>query len=188
MWLGCEWHHARKRWRGNLVISKNTLIEFWLWVQAVQLRATGCAFVGSVSWDLTLCRAVQRTEGRCRKSNHSKKCVSLSSCRKTKTQEMNKRFVPEQLEFRISLHLNILHIHILAMLHNIIILMRVNFIPKYIPIFQGATVNQEASFAHRLLQLVIETATRFIQSYMVAFAFQLPLIRMDSSVLPHPKI
>ena len=33
---------------------------------------------------------------RCRNSQHSKNCVSLSSCRKPKSQDGNKRFVPEQ--------------------------------------------------------------------------------------------
>ena len=43
--------------------------------------------VGQSSW-VDDCR-------RWRNSQHSKDCVSLSSCRKTKTQEVNKRFVPE---------------------------------------------------------------------------------------------
>ena len=40
------------------------------------------------------------TEERCRNSQHSKNCVclSLSSCRKPKSQEGNKSFVPELKE------------------------------------------------------------------------------------------
>ena len=55
----------------------------------------------AVSWDLTLGRAspVGGVDcGQCRNSQHSKNCVSLSSCRKTKSQEVNKCFVPEQRE------------------------------------------------------------------------------------------
>ena len=56
------------------------------------------AFVRSVSWDLNLGKgssAGELTEGRCRNSQHCKNCVSLSSCRKTKSQKVNKRFIPE---------------------------------------------------------------------------------------------
>ena len=58
-----------------LVIWKKTLVEIRLWAGPLQL-GVDC--------------------GRCRNSQHSKNCVSLSSCRKTKSQEVNKRFVPEQ--------------------------------------------------------------------------------------------
>ena len=56
---------------------KKAWVEIWLWAGPVQLGGD-C--------------------GRCRNSQHSKNCVSLSSCRKTKTQEGNERFVPEQRE------------------------------------------------------------------------------------------
>ena len=48
------------------------------------------AFVGSESRDLTLGRAVHQGVGceRCRNSRHSKNCVSLSSCRKTKLKKL----------------------------------------------------------------------------------------------------
>ena len=77
-----------------LLILKNKLVEIWLWA-------------GQSSW-------VDDYE-RCRNSQHSKNCISLSSCRKTKTQEVNKTFVPEQREssvFQISPHLYFLHIFI----------------------------------------------------------------------------
>ena len=52
-------------------------------------------------------------------SQHSKNCVSLSSCWKTKSQEGNKSFVPElprvvsvSSVFRIPMHMNILRIRI----------------------------------------------------------------------------
>ena len=132
----------------NLVISKKTLVEIWLWARPVQLGATGWyAFVGSVSWDfdsgrgqfnwglrddtrllgqlveiLTLGRAVQKrveiwlwaaqsswglTEGRCRNSQHSKNCISLSSCRKTKLKKLiNVSYLNNESRqcFGISLH------------------------------------------------------------------------------------
>ena len=112
MRLGCQWRHARGRWAGNLVISKKTfveiltlgravqkLVEIWLWGKPVQLGATGCAArllsqlveiwlrTGQSNWGLT--------KERCRNSQHSKNCVSLSSCRKTKLKNNNKRFVLE---------------------------------------------------------------------------------------------
>ena len=64
------------------------------------LWATGCTRVCWVSelrfWLWAERSAGELTEGRCRNSHHSKNCVSLSSCRKTKTQEVNKHFAPEQ--------------------------------------------------------------------------------------------
>ena len=62
------------------------------------------AFVGSVSWDLKLDEASPVCSLRDAprvcwikwNGHHSKNCVSLSSCRKTKSQEVNKRFVPER--------------------------------------------------------------------------------------------
>ena len=83
-------------------------------------------FEKGVSWDLTLGQASSAAGvgvdcGGCRNSHHSKSylSLSLSSCRKTKSQEVNKRFVPEQREssvFRISLHLAMLHCHVLLLL------------------------------------------------------------------------
>ena len=84
-----------------LVILKNKLVETWLWAGPVQLGESTVDDVGTVS---------------------IVKIVSLSPrVEKTKSQEVNKRFVPEQLEssvFRISLHLYftyILHISILVL-------------------------------------------------------------------------
>ena len=139
MRLGFEWRHARKRWERNLVISKKASVEILTQGRAAQLGATGCAFVGSVSWDLTLGeaspdgsygmrgafvgsvswdltlgRAVQLEVGcgRCRNSQQSKNWVSLSSCRKTKSQEGHKHFVPEQRESSVfcvfRMHMDIL--------------------------------------------------------------------------------
>ena len=73
-----------------LVISKRTLLESWHWARRVQPGATGCAFVGSVSWDLTIGRAVQLGVGcgSCRNCQHCKNCVSLSSCRKTNLKKL----------------------------------------------------------------------------------------------------
>ena len=55
MGLGCEWRHARKRWAGNFGdFEKKQLVEIRTWARPVQLWATGCAFVESLSWDLNL--------------------------------------------------------------------------------------------------------------------------------------
>ena len=51
MWLGCGWRHARKRWAREFGDFEKELDEILTLVRAVQLGATGCAFVGSVSWD-----------------------------------------------------------------------------------------------------------------------------------------
>ena len=101
MGLGCEWRHAWKWWAGNFGdFWKKQFVEIWTWARAVQLGATGCAvrwlgqlveiglWAGQFSWGVDC--------GRCRNSQHSKYCVSLSSCRKTKSQKkFYKRFVPE---------------------------------------------------------------------------------------------
>ena len=64
------------------------LVEIRLWTRPVQSGATGCAarLLGHLVEILTLGRAVQLGVGcgRCRNSQHSKNCVSLSSRRKTK--------------------------------------------------------------------------------------------------------
>ena len=67
MGKGCGWRHARKWGAGNFG-------DFWK---------------KAVSWDLTLDRPASwgLTEGWCRNSQHSKNCVSLSSCRKPKSQK-----------------------------------------------------------------------------------------------------
>ena len=75
--------------------------------------------VGSVSWALNLGKASSArglTEERCRNSQHNKNCVSLSSCRKTKSKnKVDKRFAPELPRVvRISMHMNILCISILV--------------------------------------------------------------------------
>ena len=64
MRLECEWLHAWKWYAESFGdFEKKTLVEIWLCARpveiltlgrAVQLGATGCAFVGAVSWDLTL--------------------------------------------------------------------------------------------------------------------------------------
>ena len=113
-----------------------------------ELRILGDFWKKGVSWDLKLDEAswfldlgeassVGSTRCAARdvarwNSPHSKKCVSLSSCRKPKSQEGNKSFVPESrkssvfrvfFRFRIfrifyaSVYLYILRNHILAMLH-----------------------------------------------------------------------
>ena len=58
-------------------------------------------FAKAVSWDLNLSR--DSTNGGvhcawCINRQHCKNCVSPSSCWKNKSQEVNKRFVPEQWE------------------------------------------------------------------------------------------
>ena len=90
MRLGCEWRHARKRWVENFgdfekkqwVEIRNWArpVEIWSWMRRVQFVAYGMrhAFVGS---DGTV--------------SIVKNCVALSSCRKPKSQEGNKSFVPE---------------------------------------------------------------------------------------------
>ena len=71
--------------------------------EASPVGSTRCAARGRVRWN----------------SQHSKKCVSLSSCWKPKSQEGNKSFVPELKKvvsvssvFRIPMHMNILQIPI----------------------------------------------------------------------------
>ena len=78
--LGCERRHARKWWAGILGdFEKKQLVEIWSWTRRVQFGSTGCAARCWVRWN----------------SQHSKNCVSLSSCWKPKSQEGNKSFVPE---------------------------------------------------------------------------------------------
>ena len=60
----------------------------------------GCAACLLGQWVETLdsgpaSSAGELTEGQCRNSQHNKNCVSLSSCWKTKSKKVNKRFVPE---------------------------------------------------------------------------------------------
>ena len=75
------------------------LVEIWTRARPVQLWSTGCAarllgqWVGILIWAESSAREL--TDGRCRNSQHSKNCVSLSSCLKTKSKKVNKRFVIE---------------------------------------------------------------------------------------------
>ena len=71
------------------------------WVSELRFRL----WAGQSSWGLT--------EGQCRNSQHSKNCVSLSLCQKSKSREVNKRFVPEQpvitvLVFRMHMYILVL--------------------------------------------------------------------------------
>ena len=115
MILECEWRHARKREFGDFEKGEASLAGGYgmrgAFVGSVSWDLTlgeaspaggyemRGAFVGSVSWDLTQGLATQQGVGcgRCGNCQHSKNCVSLSSFRKTKTQEVNKCFVPELL-------------------------------------------------------------------------------------------
>ena len=130
MGLGCEWHHAWEWWAENFGdFWKKQSVDFWAWARPVQLGTTGCTvrLLGQLVEILTLGQEFSRelTEGRCRNSQHSKNCVSLSSCRKTKSQKklINVSYLNEEshqcfMYFRISLQLYILHIRIMAMLHT----------------------------------------------------------------------
>ena len=77
---------------GILVNFEKSVIEIYLWATPVQLWSTGCAarLLGLWVKILTLgegSSAGKLTEGRCRNSQHRKNCVSLSSCRKNKSQK-----------------------------------------------------------------------------------------------------
>ena len=99
MILRCEWRHARKRSAENLVFLKKGLWRF-------------DAGPGYSSWGWV-------DSGRCRNSHHSKNCVSLSSCRKTKLKKLiNVSYLNdgESSMFFICLHQYILHFQIRKML------------------------------------------------------------------------
>ena len=91
MRLGWEWRHARKWWAGILGdFWKKQLVEIrcwarpveiWSWTRRVHLGLRDAPRVRWVWWN----------------GQSSKNCVSLSSCRKPKSQESNKSFVPELL-------------------------------------------------------------------------------------------
>ena len=95
MGLGCEWRHSRKRWAGILG-------DFEKKKKAVSWDPK----LGEVSWDLKLdeaspafgLRDAPRVCWVRWNGQHSKNCVSLSSCRKPKSQEGKKSFLPEQRE------------------------------------------------------------------------------------------
>ena len=80
--------------------KKTKLVEIRTWTRRVPLggywmRST---FVRSESWDFDYGPGSPPggwLEGLCRNSQDSKNCISLPSGRKTKSQEVNKRFVPE---------------------------------------------------------------------------------------------
>ena len=92
MRLGCEWCHAWKQWAGNFG-------DFWKsrsWdsdlgeTRLTEVYVMRRAFVGSVNWDFDSGPRVQRGGG------VKIVCLSLSLCRKTKSQKkVNKHFVPE---------------------------------------------------------------------------------------------
>ena len=102
---GSEWRHARKRWAGNFGDFWKKAVRFdsewgqssWglrdaqrvYWGQLVEILTLGRAVQKWVEI-LTLGRTVQLgvSCGRCRNNQHSKNCVSLSSCRKTKSQDV----------------------------------------------------------------------------------------------------
>ena len=107
------------------------------------LGSDGLGFLGilkkAVSWDLDLDESSCLLRGaralveswRWTNSQHSRNCVSLSSCRKPKSQEGNKSFVPEPREssvfrgiaiyvyFYTSVYLYILYIRILWLYYNL---------------------------------------------------------------------
>ena len=99
--LGWEWRHAWKQGDGNFgdFWKKKQLVEIRTWARPVHLWSTGCAAHLLDQWvEIWLwaeSSAGELTEERCRNSQHSKNCISLSSCQKTKSQKVNKRFVPE---------------------------------------------------------------------------------------------
>ena len=72
--------------------KKQLRFDFWLWARPVQPGATGCAarLLGQRVEISTQGRAVHLGVGcgRCRNSQHSKNCVSLSSCRKIKLKKL----------------------------------------------------------------------------------------------------
>ena len=107
MGLGCYWRYAQKRWAGILGdFEKKKLVEICLWAKLVEIRlwvrsleirtwarpvqlfSTGCTahLLGQLVEILTVGREFSCGVdcGRCMNSQHSKNCVSLSSCRKTK--------------------------------------------------------------------------------------------------------
>ena len=89
--MGWEfWWFLRKAVSWDLNLGEASPVEGYGWAARLlgQWVEIGL-WAGQFSWGLT--------EERCRNSQHSKKCISLSlsSCRKTKSQKVNKRFVPE---------------------------------------------------------------------------------------------
>ena len=93
MLLGCEWSHARKRWAGNFGdFWKKQLVEIWTWARPVQLGTTGCAvrLLGQLVEIWLASSAEELTVGDVGTVSIVKiVCVSLSlsSCRKTKSQK-----------------------------------------------------------------------------------------------------
>ena len=94
---GCEWRNVWKRWAGILgYFEKSSELRFE--PRRDQLGLGGSAARCRVRWN----------------SQHSKNCVSFSSCWKPKSQEGNKSFVPELPRvvsvsnvFRIPMHVNV---------------------------------------------------------------------------------
>ena len=92
MGLGCEWRHAWKWWAGNFGdFWKSSELRF---VSGQGQSSWGLRDVPCVRWVSELrfwlwaeSSAGELTEGQCRNSQHSKNCVSLSSCQKTKSQK-----------------------------------------------------------------------------------------------------
>ena len=82
-----------------VIFEKNQLAEIRTKAKPVQLvYRMRCAFVGSVSWDSDSGPRVQLgnwLKGYVGTVSIVKNCVSLSSCRKPKSQEGNRSFVPE---------------------------------------------------------------------------------------------
>ena len=79
---GCEWRHTRKRWAGILgYFEKSSLLRFE--PRRDQLGLGGAPRVVGSDGTVRIVKIV---------------CLSLSSCRKPKSQEGNKSFVPEPRE------------------------------------------------------------------------------------------
>ena len=122
MRLVCEWCHAQKRWAGNFGdFWKKQLVEIRTWAWRVELWSTGCAAHLLGQWAEIGLRAGQFSWGvdcgRCRNSQHSKNCFSLSLCRKTKSQKklinvsyLNKESRQCFAYFGIPMHMSILRI------------------------------------------------------------------------------
>ena len=112
VWLGLELFgllHVKKRGAGNFgdfwkkqwveICLWARLVGIWSWARRVQFVGYGMRARLLGQWVEILTRGREFSWGvdcgRCRNSQHSKNCVSVSLCRKPKSQEGNKSFVPE---------------------------------------------------------------------------------------------
>ena len=124
-------------------------VDFWTWVRPVQLLTTGCPRVCWVRWN----------------GQHGKNFVSLSlsSCRKPKSQEVNKRCVPELKVVSVSgfLYVNVLHIwifHIFVFFYVTLSRQFVCFLFLSLSMWQGKK-SHDSSFLSFFLSLKITTKT-----------------------------